>query len=223
MTAPALSGIARSSAGVRKPSLGDQQVPFRPDPKSRKPRLTQGRNRSVSWASSSGGCAGASQPIRQARRNSFTSARRVRSGPPSSSSSTSPRAEGQRVRFSIESAQEGYLYLVDRDECADGTFGDPYLIFPTLRIRAGNNRVSPGSPVEIPAWEDDPPYLTLRRSRPEHVGEAPTVLILPQPLTDLVIGEPRRKLTAECGFRGTAISVTDVDHDSEVVPISVPN
>src|ERR1044072_7160403 len=41
---------------------------------------------------------------------------------------------GQRVRLSIESlSRNGYLYVIDREEYGDGTFGDPVLIFPTAK------------------------------------------------------------------------------------------
>src|SRR5687767_6550434 len=40
--------------------------------------------------------------------------------------------EGERIRLSIESPRDGYLYVVDREQYADGTTSDPYLIFPTL-------------------------------------------------------------------------------------------
>ena len=82
----------------------------------------------------------------------------------------SPLAEGQKVRVSAESGQEGYLYIIDRDEYADGTKGVPYLIFPTLRTRGGDNNVGPGMLIEIPAQDDNPPYFKVQRSAdaPDH-------------------------------------------------------
>ncbi len=41
-----------------------------------------------------------------------------------------PLREGEKVRVSIEAARSGYLYVIDREQYADGTFGTPYLIFP---------------------------------------------------------------------------------------------
>src|SRR5262249_30554823 len=46
-------------------------------------------------------------------------------------------AAGDLVRLGIESPRDGYLYVVDREQYADGTASDPYLIFPSLRNRRG--------------------------------------------------------------------------------------
>src|ERR1044071_4769400 len=65
-----------------------------------------------------------------------------------------PLQIGERVRLSIESPREGYLYVIDREQYSDGTLGDAYLIFPTLRTRGGDNRVRAGRLIDIPAQED---------------------------------------------------------------------
>src|SRR5262249_18869758 len=93
-----------------------------------------------------------------------------------------PLAEGQLVRLSIESARVGYLYVIDREQYRDGSVGDPFLIFPIQLVRNGNNAVEPGSLVEIPSWDGNPPYLKLKRSRPDHVGEVLTLLVTPEPI-----------------------------------------
>ena len=100
---------------------------------------------------------------------------------------------GQMFRLSIETARAGYLYIVDRDQYSDGSFSDPRLIFPTLRTRGGNNRVTPGAPVEFPAWDDDPPYLRLVPS-PSQVAAVLTLVITPQPLANLTIRKNAPKL-----------------------------
>src|SRR6185369_1856503 len=100
-------------------------------------------------------------------------------------------SEGERVRVSIESPSTGYLYVIDREQYADGTSGDAYLIFPTARTRGGHNAVVAGRVLEFPAQEDNPPYFTLTRSRPGHIGEALILIVSPQPLVDLpVSSEP---------------------------------
>lgn len=104
---------------------------------------------------------------------------------------------GERVRFSFEAAQPGYLYVIDREQYADGTLGEPYLIFPTTRTRSGDNRVTPGHLVEIPAQDDRPNYFTLRTSRADQRGEMLTVIVTPQPLADVTVGERALKLSAE--------------------------
>lgn len=103
-------------------------------------------------------------------------------------------APEDRVRLGIESARSGYLYLIDRERYADGSLGDPYLIFPRSRIRAGDNRVVAGRLVEIPDLGDTPPYFTLKSSRGDHTGEVITVLLTPAPLPDLPAGRAALKL-----------------------------
>jgi hypothetical protein len=106
-------------------------------------------------------------------------------------------AEGDRVRLSIEAARTGYLYVIDREQYADGTLGEPYLIFPTTRTLGGDNQVKAGRLVDIPAQEDSPPFFTLRRSRADQVGELLTVIVTNSPLDELQIGATAQRLSAE--------------------------
>lgn len=105
--------------------------------------------------------------------------------------------EGERVRVSIESPSTGYLYVIDREQYADGGFGDAYLIFPTARTRGGNNSVVAGRVIEFPAQEDNPPFFTLTRNRADHVADVLTLIVSPQPLADLAAGAEPVKVTAE--------------------------
>ncbi|MET0645605.1 MAG: DUF4384 domain-containing protein [Pyrinomonadaceae bacterium] len=106
-------------------------------------------------------------------------------------------AEGDRVRLSVEAARTGYLYVIDREQYADGTLGEPYLIFPTTRTLGGDNRVRAGRLVDIPGQEDSPPFFTLRRSRADQVGEVLSVIVTPAPLDELQIGPQAQRLSAE--------------------------
>ena len=108
-----------------------------------------------------------------------------------------PLSEGSRVQLSIESPRAGYLYVFDREVYADKTYGEPYLIFPTLALNGGDNKVSAGKVVEIPSAQDKPSYYTLKRSRSGHDGEALTVIVSDKPLTDLTIGRGALKISAE--------------------------
>ena len=105
--------------------------------------------------------------------------------------------EGDRVRFSIEAARTGYLYVIDRERYADGTLGEAMLIFPTTRTRGGDNAVKAGRVIEIPSQDDSPPFFTMRRSRSDNVGETLIVLVTPEPLTELQIGEKAQRLSDE--------------------------
>lgn len=119
-----------------------------------------------------------------------------------------PLAPGDRVRLSIESPRAGYLYVIDREEYADGTSSEPFLIFPTTRTRGGDNNVAGGRLIEIPSQEDRPPYFTMRPSRPDQTGERLTIVVTTEPLKDLTPGaEPlklARALVDDWEARGSA-------------------
>ncbi len=92
-------------------------------------------------------------------------------------SSTTKFKKEDRVRFTIESSRTGYLYIVNREFYTDGTTGEACLIFPTLRTRGGNNQVTAGSLVEIPASTDSVPYFTIKPKRADYAGEEILVII----------------------------------------------
>jgi hypothetical protein len=102
---------------------------------------------------------------------------------------------GDRLRISVEAARDGYLYVIDREQYADGSLGEPYLIFPTTRTLNGDNQVSVGKLAEIPAQDDSPPFFTIRRSRPDQVAEVLSVLVTPAPLEGVQISDKAQKLS----------------------------
>jgi hypothetical protein len=108
-----------------------------------------------------------------------------------------PLNVGERVRISVESPRAGYLYVVDREQYADGSMGDAYLIFPTSRTRSGDNRVLPGKLIDIPAQEDDPSYFTLvpSPSRSDQVAEVLSFIVTDQPLEGLPITDKPIKVS----------------------------
>ena len=110
-------------------------------------------------------------------------------------SSATKLVQGDRLRISVEAARTGYLYVIDREQYADGSLGEPYLIFPTTRTLNGDNSVRMGKLLEIPAQDDAPPYFKVRRSRPDHVGEVLSVFVTPRPLEELEITDKALKLT----------------------------
>jgi Domain of unknown function (DUF4384) len=110
-------------------------------------------------------------------------------------SSTGRLSEGDRIRMSIEAARTGYLYVVDQEQYADGSKGEPYLIFPTTRTRGGDNLLKAGRMIEIPAQDDAPPYFTLKRTRVDHVGENVIVLVTPTPIEGLAISDKAQRLS----------------------------
>ena len=109
---------------------------------------------------------------------------------------STPLNVGDRVRITVESPRAGFLYIVDREQYADGTFGEPVLIFPTLQTRGGDNRVRPGKLIDIPAQEDQYSYFTAQPAgtRRDQIAEVLTIMLVPQALP-LQIGAQPLKLT----------------------------
>ena len=94
-----------------------------------------------------------------------------------------PLSTGQKVRFSVESlTRSGYLYVIDREQYADGTLSDPILIFPTQKTTDANF-VKSGRLTYIPSATGKfriKPTDTGKR----HVGELVTIMVAPQKLID---------------------------------------
>jgi hypothetical protein len=90
---------------------------------------------------------------------------------------------GDRVRLSIESPRAGYLYVIDREIYADGTASDPYLIFPTQRMRDGDNAVSAGRVIELPGRS----AFKLTPLRSDYRGERLTILVTAEPLPQVAV------------------------------------
>jgi hypothetical protein len=92
-----------------------------------------------------------------------------------------PLSPGQKVRLSIESlSRDGYLYAIDREEYADGTFGDPVLIFPTKKTE-GANRVRAGHLIYLPSASGKF-RIKPTASAKTHIGEVVTIIVAPKPL-----------------------------------------
>jgi hypothetical protein len=106
-------------------------------------------------------------------------------------------AVGDRVRLSFETPLSGYLYVLDREEYADGRYSDTYLIFPTRRPIGGNNTVKGGRLIEIPARDDRPNYFTVRQSRPDQVAEVLTAIVSSQPIDELPLATGATKLPGD--------------------------
>ena len=109
---------------------------------------------------------------------------------------STPLNVGDRVRITVESPRAGFLYIIDREQYADGSFGEPVLIFPTLQTRGGDNRVMPGKLIDIPAQEDQYSYFTAQPTgtRRDQIAEVLTIILVAQPLP-LQIGAQPLKLT----------------------------
>jgi hypothetical protein len=103
---------------------------------------------------------------------------------------------GDRVRLTIESPRPGFLYIIDREQFADGSFGEPMLIFPTNSTRGGDNRALPGKLIDIPAKEDKYSYFTAQPAgtRRDQTAEVLTIILVSEALP-LQIGDQPLKLS----------------------------
>ena len=110
-----------------------------------------------------------------------------------------PLNVGDRVRITVESPRPGFLYIIDREQYVDGSFGEPMLIFPTLKTRGGDNRVMPGKLIDIPAQEDQYSYFTAQPagSRRDQVAEVLTVILAPSPLSVKIGDQPLKILQTQ--------------------------
>lgn len=106
---------------------------------------------------------------------------------------------GDRVRITVESPRPGFLYIIDREQYADGSLGEPMLIFPTRQTRGGDNRVMPGKLIDIPAQEDQYSYFTAQPAgdRRNQVAEVLTVILTPQALPLTIGNQPLRVSPAQ--------------------------
>ena len=97
---------------------------------------------------------------------------------------------GSAVRLGIEPlTRNGYLYVIDREQFSDGTYGAARLIFPTLRTRSGDNSVRAHALVLIPrppSYFRVNPSSTGKKQRAEvlTIIMSPMPLDLPEPLSD---------------------------------------
>ena len=112
-------------------------------------------------------------------------------------SATTRLGQGDRIRISVEAVRAGFVYIIDREQYADGSLGEPYLIFPTNRTGGGDNEVAIGRLLDIPAQDDSPPFFVMRKSRADHVADVMSVIVTPTRLEDIKITDKALKLTDE--------------------------
>lgn len=84
--------------------------------------------------------------------------------------------EGDSLRLSIESPRDGYLYVVNRDWLADGSYGETNLIFPTA---GEDNRLVAGKLIDIPGQNRKPFTATPKQNQS---SELLTIVVTSTPL-----------------------------------------
>jgi hypothetical protein len=126
-----------------------------------------------------------------------------------------PVHENDYVRFTFESAPKGFLYVINRDVFANGSLGEPILIFPTQRIHGGNNRVEPGHPVQIPDPQDHPDALQVDPPKPNQTGILLIVISTPQRIPEVQIAADQQKIPEAWLKRWESQWATNVEVSSD--------
>jgi hypothetical protein len=105
-------------------------------------------------------------------------------------------SDGEQVQMVIEylayldasgttqSDRVGYLYVMNREQYPNKSYGPPSLIYPTSRTFRGDSRVLPGKVATLPAPNR---FWTISRSTSGTIQdyETYTIIISPRPLKDL--------------------------------------
>ena len=126
-------------------------------------------------------------PINTGDGTDFWTAERVRS--------TTRFKVDDRVRFTIESPRDGFLYIVNREIYTDGTTGDAMLIFPTLRTRGrGDNSVVTGSTIDVPTGQGN---FKISSKRDDYAGEEIIVIVSPTKLPGIKLNLEASPVSAE--------------------------
>jgi hypothetical protein len=84
--------------------------------------------------------------------------------------------------------------VIDQELSAEGSTGEPMLIFPWAEA---DNKLVPGSLIDIPGQEDDPNHFTATVTRPNQVGELLTFIVTATPLDLPLSDKPLRIEPAE--------------------------
>ena len=93
-----------------------------------------------------------------------------------------PLAVGDFVRLQIESlSHDGYLYIINREKFADGTYGEAKLVFPTQNSMTGNY-VKAGVLNFVPAYPNV--FRVTTDTERKQVADELTIIVSPKPLVD---------------------------------------
>ncbi len=94
-------------------------------------------------------------------------------------------SDGDILRLTVEVPFESYIYLLNREQYADGTMSDPYLVFPARQDTGRSAKGVPGKLIYIPNETDYFEITRLSSEGPEKTAEVFTVLLSTEPLAEL--------------------------------------
>jgi hypothetical protein len=108
---------------------------------------------------------------------------------------------GDGIQLAVESRVRGFVYVLHQEVRADGSTGEPKMLFP---LREGANVVGPGRPLLIPAQGEDGEVKVLkmrnesgRRLRSERLR----IIVVPRPLEGVFV-EDRPRYISDADVRG---------------------
>lgn len=113
-------------------------------------------------------------------------------------------SDGDLLKFSVESPFEAYIYILNREQYADGTMSEPYMIFPSREDAGINDKGFPGRLLFLPSVKADDKFELKRLSdlnptdskNAERTAEVFTIIFSKQPIIDLAplekSDEPRK-------------------------------
>ncbi|HEY3743677.1 MAG TPA: hypothetical protein VGL53_27725 [Bryobacteraceae bacterium] len=108
---------------------------------------------------------------------------------PARASLDSQFADNDHLILAVSSTRTGRLYVWSRERYQDGRIGPAKLVFPTNRLRRGDNHITAGQGIRIPEDSDDPPVLELVR-KPGQSTEEVIVIVAPKRLEGVAEGAP---------------------------------
>jgi hypothetical protein len=94
-------------------------------------------------------------------------------------------ADGDLMRLSIEAPFEAYLYLLNRERYAGGSFSEPYLIYPSAKDAGVADRTMPGRLIFVPAPPDYFELSRLNEASQQKEAEVYTVILSESPIKNL--------------------------------------
>jgi hypothetical protein len=94
-------------------------------------------------------------------------------------------SDGDIFRFSIEMPYEAYLYIINREQYTDGSFSEPYLVFPATADVGRTDRGAPGRLLYVPNQTDHFEVVSLNAYGAKKTAEVFSLIISPQPIAEL--------------------------------------
>ena len=86
-------------------------------------------------------------------------------------------SDGEKLRVSIEAPFESFVYILNQEQYVDGTFSDPFLIYPSLSDIRRNTRAAPGRLIYVPEGPDYFEISTLNPGGKKKTGEVFTIVL----------------------------------------------